>query len=325
MRLHFTADDLGRITFASAPNALWETALSASCLRAGRAPGVRVAPDVGEWRRTFGAEAARRAGVLRELLQPDRFVPDFFLQPESCDLDTALRLASETPSERLATDLGLAAEPGWNGGMTRPGTYARELAAGSDGARRALAKDARRYFDTAVGPLWARIRADALTDRALRSEMLMRGGVDALLTTLGESWLWRAPTLHIPSPSSYDIPLCGRGLLLVPSWFAIVPGVMYRPRASTVLVYPMRHGDAPVAASDTLGALLGRTRATVLDQLRVPATTSGLAERVGVSLAAASQHAAVLRGAGLIDTARTGMAVLHTLTPLGQALLGGRG
>jgi DNA-binding transcriptional ArsR family regulator len=52
-------------------------------------------------------------------------------------------------------------------------------------------------------------------------------------------------------------------------------------------------------------------------------TTSELARRVGVSLASASQHASVLREAGLVHTLRQGGAVLHTLTPLGAALLRG--
>jgi DNA-binding transcriptional ArsR family regulator len=50
-------------------------------------------------------------------------------------------------------------------------------------------------------------------------------------------------------------------------------------------------------------------------------TTTELAARVGVSVAAASQHATVLREAGLITTRRQGSAVLHSLTPLGVELL----
>jgi DNA-binding transcriptional ArsR family regulator len=46
-----------------------------------------------------------------------------------------------------------------------------------------------------------------------------------------------------------------------------------------------------------------------------------LARRVGVSAASVSQHTAVLREAGLIHTSRIGKAVLHTMTPLGTALL----
>ncbi len=56
---------------------------------------------------------------------------------------------------------------------------------------------------------------------------------------------------------------------------------------------------------------------------RHPATTTETADRVGISLPSASQHTSVLRNAGLITTTRTGTAVLHTLTPLGTALLQG--
>ena len=41
----------------------------------------------------------------------------------------------------------------------------------------------------------------------------------------------------------------------------------------------------------------------------------------GSTSVAASQHASVLRGAGLIASLRQGGAVLHVLTPLGAELL----
>ncbi len=46
------------------------------------------------------------------------------------------------------------------------------------------------------------------------------------------------------------------------------------------------------------------------------------AERVGVSPATVGRHATNPRNAGLMTTVRTGIAVLHSLTPLGRALLG---
>jgi DNA-binding transcriptional ArsR family regulator len=67
-----------------------------------------------------------------------------------------------------------------------------------------------------------------------------------------------------------------------------------------------------------------RWRPPVLEVLRTLAdgcSTTELADRVGISLAAASQHASVLRDAGLITTHRQGSAVLHVLTPLGVELL----
>ncbi|MEV5972289.1 winged helix-turn-helix domain-containing protein [Streptomyces sp. NPDC051921] len=324
IRLHFTSADLRQITLAPTANALSETALSLR-LRPAHAPrgAGRLHPAVEQWRRSLDAGGTARAGVLAGLVGERAFVPDFLLQPAEHDFEDALELAASTPTARLAIDLGIPDASGWNGGLANPGRYAHELAQGAPAARHALVSDARRYFDASIGPLWPRIRRDALTDRALRAEMLLRGGVDALLTTLGTTWRWQPPTLHLPSPSTYDIPLCGRGLLLVPSWFATGPLVMYRPEAATVLVYPMCHGKGADHRPEALGALLGRTRANVLALLRIPATTTTLADRAGVSLAAASQHAAVLRGAGLIDTVRTGTAVLHSLTPLGHSLLAG--
>jgi DNA-binding transcriptional ArsR family regulator len=70
-----------------------------------------------------------------------------------------------------------------------------------------------------------------------------------------------------------------------------------------------------------LADLLGRTRAAVLGAVADGPSTSELARRLGISVASASQHAATLRQAGLIDTHRAGPSVLHTLTPLGADLL----
>ncbi|MFE5945719.1 ArsR family transcriptional regulator [Streptomyces sp. NPDC056480] len=331
IRLHFTAADLRRITLAPAANALSETVLSLRLgLRTGSRRGARVRTAARQWHESLPGGAHVRAGVLAELLTEDAFVPDFLLQPAAHDFAEALESAASTPLERLALDLGIPEASGWNGGLGRPGRWAHDLAHGVPAASAALIDDTRGYFRTAIEPLWPRIRSDALTDRALRAEMLLRGGVDALLTTLGTTWNWQPPTLHLPSASTYDIPLCGRGLLLVPSWFATGPMVMYRPEAATVLVYPLYDDGAGAGRADgsperpeALAALLGRSRAQVLALLRSPATTTALAERAALSLAAASQHAGVLRGAGLITTVRTGTSVLHSLTPLGASLLAG--
>ena len=68
---------------------------------------------------------------------------------------------------------------------------------------------------------------------------------------------------------------------------------------------------------------MGRTRALVLEAIRMPCGTADLAMRAGVSAASASEHAAVLRDANLILTSREGRAVRHSLTPLGRNLLNG--
>jgi DNA-binding transcriptional ArsR family regulator len=72
---------------------------------------------------------------------------------------------------------------------------------------------------------------------------------------------------------------------------------------------------------DLLAALLGSTRAALLVAAAGGETTSGLAQRLGVSVAATSQQLAVLRNAGLVASTRQGRAVCHDLTPLGVRLL----
>ncbi|MBO4207017.1 helix-turn-helix domain-containing protein [Micromonospora echinofusca] len=50
-------------------------------------------------------------------------------------------------------------------------------------------------------------------------------------------------------------------------------------------------------------------------------TTSELGATARISLSSASEHATVLRAAGLITTTRRRQSVLHVLTPTGRSLL----
>ena len=127
-------------------------------------------------------------------------------------------------------------------------------------------------------------------------------------------------------PSHVDMDLGGRGIALVPSVFIGKDPCLYEnpnddddvPR----LMLPVADSgyahlwDGPRSAA--LAALVGRNRAVVLASIADGCTTTELARRAGISLAAASQHAAVLRGSGLIASRRQGSAVLHVLTPLGE-------
>ncbi|MFD4975056.1 ArsR/SmtB family transcription factor [Streptomyces sp. NPDC058424] len=332
MRIHFSADDLCKITLAPVPNAVFETALSVRRLRGSPTAGNGSRPGLARWHREMSGSLAARAGLLMGLVLGEGFLPDFLLHPSGSSFADGLELTRQTPASQLAAELAelhrteqAFGRPGGPlGGSPENARLLRELAEGTPGARERLVGDLHRYYGSSVAPLWPEIRANATADRALRAEMLLRGGVDALLTTLSPCWQWQPPTLHLPSRSSFDVELCGRGLMLIPSYFATAPVLMYRPHDSTVLTYPMHTADGrPDATGDVLAPLLGRTRAAVLASLRTPATTTMLAERTGISLAGASQHAAVLRNAGLISTDRTGTAVLHSLRPLGKALLDG--
>ncbi|MET9882722.1 winged helix-turn-helix domain-containing protein [Streptomyces sp. NPDC006430] len=70
-------------------------------------------------------------------------------------------------------------------------------------------------------------------------------------------------------------------------------------------------------------ALLGRTRATVLTVIADNAlcTTTQLAAHTKISLASASEHATILRHAGLTAVTRDHKHVRHSISSAGLALL----
>jgi DNA-binding transcriptional ArsR family regulator len=209
---------------------------------------------------------------------------------------------------------------------------------GSD-ARTRLADAVLACYSTLVAPYWLSIHARLQAERAVRARIMMDGGVDGLLSTLHPPRVrWRPPVLEVDSPCQLEIDLGGRGLTLVPSvfigaWSVVTldqpPGSGQRVRlvfpASPDLSARIHLWDGGRSAGMALSALIGRTRAVMLGSIGDGCTTSQLASRAGVSVAAASQHATVLRAAGLITTRRNGVAVLHALTPLGTELLTGNG
>ncbi|MEE4425132.1 MULTISPECIES: ArsR/SmtB family transcription factor [Streptomyces] len=264
------------------------------------------------------------ARLLAPLVPTRGYFPDFLTPAEGLlGLADALAALRETPADRLHTEL------------SRLSTAARPLPswirAMADGETRALGRLAtilQGYYEVAVAPHWARIQGRIEADRAARGRALLDGGADRLLASLPPMMRWRPPVLEADYPVDRDLHLNGRGLLLLPSYFCRrTPVTFHNPDLTPVLVYPVEH-PAPrltphVPSERCLGRLVGKTRSAILQGVGVGCTTSELARRADVSLASASQHATVLRDAGLLTTLRQGNAVLHTLTPLGAALLRG--
>jgi len=77
--------------------------------------------------------------------------------------------------------------------------------------------------------------------------------------------------------------------------------------------------DAETA--DALGALLGRTRATILTRLAIPLSTTQLARELEQSPATISQHLSILRRNGLLTSWRSGRSVLYRRTPLASSFV----
>lgn len=189
------------------------------------------------------------------------------------------------------------------------------------------------FCQVAVTPYWSRARGQLELERDARGRIVITKGVTHLLGTLHPKLRWNPPTLEVPDERDRDVYLDGRGLLLSPSLFlfdrpCVVINLERQPAMPTlVFSVPVTASavsamcSAPETNDHALSALVGHTRAAALQALTESCTTSELAHRLNISSAGASQHATILREAGLITTCRNRNTVLHAVTSLGIALL----
>jgi DNA-binding transcriptional ArsR family regulator len=325
LRIHFTAEDLARVEVAKALDPLWETILGLHQLAAARVPAA-----FRPWRQRACTAAAAQLprgliAALNCVVPATGYIPDFLTPPESAaGLADGLEAVRGAPVERVHRELRLLAA---NPAARRPlPGWVRDLAAGDRRRRTELVRALRTVHDTLVAPDWTEAVAVVESARARCVRALGDGGVHALLGSLGPSVRWEPPILRTDYPVDQDLFLAGRGLRIVPSFFCWrTPVALADPELPPVLVCPVEHGAAAATVvPNALPELLGRTRARVLATLYQAATTGELARRLTVSPASASQHVHVLADANLVRSHRTGNQVLHTLTPLGAALLSGR-
>lgn len=338
VRIHFTLTDLARTRIAGRPSPLADTTFSA--FRLTQRTG---APRLDDWRRLVRAGLALRDGpepgrqrpwqaYFAQLAASDPAHPvPRFLRPHLGleSLEEELERLLSTPSRALRADLEYVGRhrplPGWT----------RGLAAGDPAAVEGLAAAVRSYHRVAVAPYWRRITAALAADRAARTRQLGEGGIERVLGGLGPWARWRPPVLEVrtAAPLSYDYHLRGRGLVLAPGAFGGYvpcdpddeqPTLHYEVGAGAVEDVPHPLAVAPPGgggAYDSLAALIGHSRAAVLEVIADGVTTGQLARRVGLSPASASEHASVLRRAGLVVTRRSGRWSFHSLTALGAELL----
>jgi DNA-binding transcriptional ArsR family regulator len=325
LRIHFNRDDVVRTRVAPAADPVWELILSLQFLQAHQRDRD---PLLAGWRRevTHGLRrdgTGRRVRLLFALNPPLGYFPDFLTPFDSRDgLGPALDAIRSTPAANLRRDLTRLAA-----GNRMPASAAA-LARGDTDALAHLTGSMETYRSLAVGPYWTRIQGAVEADRGRRARAMLDHGADGLLASLRPAMRWDGRVLEIRHyPADRELHLDGRGLLLVPAFFcARNPVSLVDPDLPPVLVYPVdRLGglDQPhePGRAAALVALLGRTRAGVLEVVDGGCSTGEIARRLGVSAAAASQHTAVLRNAGLLVSHREGNTMLHTLTPLGRALL----
>jgi DNA-binding transcriptional ArsR family regulator len=322
-RIHFSETDLAHVQVSPTLGPLAETVLALALLRCSRQPRTMLS----EWRGQV--RVTPRMRPLTALIPPDCNGVDLpTLVGETATIEQGVQALLDVPREHLLVEME------WIDRRHRLPPLAWAMA--EAGGRPELAEATQVAYQELLQPFWPRIRASLHAEQAARRRTLAREGPGALLASLqGPLIRWRPPVLEILRPGQVEMELGGRGIALVPSVFVgRAPSLHENPNdddemprlilpaegAGRARLWAVSRGLAGSRGS-ALAALVGRNRAAVLQSIADGCTTTELARRVGISLAAASQHASVLRRAGLIATRRQGSAVLHVLTPLGAELL----
>jgi DNA-binding transcriptional ArsR family regulator len=320
LKLAFTARDLAHIRFAFSP--LWEVVASVRVLKAPTDHALHL-PWVTRTRKLL-TDSRLDWGLLSDLVPvPTQVIAGFVSPPPSTpmpDLDLELTSLRATPP-----DLVRAVLDDLPGG--RPSGLDPLHADPVSGLAR-LADIIRQYWDLTLAPYWPRMLTLLEGDVLYRAAQLTQGGTSRLFADFDPRVSWGDDTLNVVNEYvSRSVHLGGRGLLLVPSVF-VWPRVFAKldDPWQPVLRYPPR-GVARLwerdgaDVSQTLAAVLGRSRALLLTELDTPASTTDLARRTGLSTGGVSQHLTALRAAGLVSAHRTGRFVLYARTSVAESLL----
>lgn len=327
LRIHFTADDLVRTRVAETCGAAAE-AYFALQLRhdESRFPSAALGRlRTGAAHHGLGPESAPLAALVSTAGPALDLVT---LTGRAADIDEAAERLLRVPAGQLRKEIEYLDLAGPRS------AWHRRLAAGERGHREQLVRSLRSVHGALVAPHAERVRSHLTTVRSRYADHLLTGGVPALLEHLSPGRAtWRPPVLEVEFPRDGDVHLAGRGLVIAPAALIGCAFAVYHDSgdeaSAPVLAVPT--ADSPLLAAALrdgapgpgrpLEALLGRTRAAALRTVTDGCSTTELAAALGVTPAAASQHTAVLRNAGLITTSRTGLSVRHAISPLGARLL----
>lgn len=314
LRIHCTDKDLLRSRFLPRPAPLPELVNALMILR-GRDHGV-----FDQWRQTIWAEFPVEALPLLQLVFPES---------GSEYLDSLEPTLEGGIDDVLSSPAGLVRVPWDLRGIDRPmTTWVRQLADGDREAQAILKRALISAHETLIAREWSTVEASYQDDLAYRQPFLLGEGIGAALASVFPSARWNGMVLEVGGRPHRDIQLNGNGILLMPSAFWAGRPLVSEclPGRPLLIIYPARIPfplvDRLAESPRSLAPLMGRTRAAVLRTIVAnPATTTtALAQRLGISPGRASEHAKVLREAGLITTHRHRNTVLHTPTALGTQL-----
>jgi len=183
------------------------------------------------------------------------------------------------------------------------------------------------FWEKAIAPHWAFLRARLEGEMLYRARALAVGGIAELFAGLHKDLMLEDDRLTVRTVSYWDGGKRNHGLLLVPSVFAW-PDVFLTVRLPwrTAIMYPSR-GIADLwehpssSCSKGLQLLVGPSCAKVISNLQVPRTTLEMSAAIGLSPAATSEQITKLREVGILERTRIGRRVFYSLNQRGIALL----
>lgn len=315
-----TAADVRHTRFAYSP--LAEVAESLHMISSGR-----VEPLHRGWFAAVRDELHRVDMPLLHAVVPARpFIADFLFTgatDSGTTIEDQLKLVAEMPAGQLRREI----EDVWQSEPV-PAAALKVVDDPTGGPGR-LAHTLWQYWSVAMEPHWRSMRAALDEDVAFRASELTQGGLGAMLAGLHSTVTVIGDVLHIDKRVSCQEDLAGSGLVLVPSVF-VWPRVIFAKSESDrpcSLTYAARgvgnvwSQERRLAShEDPLAALLGRSRAAIIDCLALPMSTSELALKLGQSPPSISQHLAVLRRSGLATSWRSGRRVLYRRSVLADSI-----
>lgn len=325
-----TPEDLMRIRIGAPLGAIAETMLATRVMQRRNIAGFA------GWRSQVRGSIPANFGVLADILPAD----DAFLDLITPTLGArsmpagieALHLASR---DELRMELDSVGRRRAEVGQPSLPSWTRELSERDGTARRNVAAAVEAFHSVAFAGRWAHIQSHLEMAAERMARTIATEGVEQLFAGLAPYVTWRAPMLQVHRMlHCHNEDLGGRGLVIVPSFFAwpepLTLSSLVDKDAPMMLVVPVMRDVSdfaaawgPRATNEALTALLGRTRAAALQVIAEGCSTTELARRLGVSPATASEHASILREAGLVDSWRHRNAMRHEVTTLGSALLDG--
>ncbi|MYT03315.1 ArsR family transcriptional regulator, partial [Streptomyces sp. SID5470] len=144
LRIHFSAEDLGRIRLATGPDPAWEALLSLHVLGASGTDA-----ELQRWATRVRTTLNVTSRPLLHLVPSRGYSPDFLTPAEgTTDPDAAVDMILSTSPARLRSDMALL------GAERKLPSWATALASGVPAARRGLGRALRHYHRQALHPYW---------------------------------------------------------------------------------------------------------------------------------------------------------------------------